>query len=340
MLKQGLIQAYLLPPRRFNFISFGLALRAAGRGLRNLIISFPHNQLDESYRVASSYLSPLLSFQAIDLSHNSGQLGGPVPTAYHVLSYLEKNLRNGHFDLVHILDVEKVFDSGLIKVQDLIELCKGRPGHVEVILSGSTIPQAVLEVSELVTKVVMENHSSAESVDRLDSGAVEIVTGNGKGKTTYCLGKSLLAAAQGMSCLFLQFIKSPMRYGETIAADKIPNITVKTMGKGFVFQKNGKIASEHREAAREAWNTFRQELNSQKYQLIVLDELNIALYYDFIQLEEVASAIREKPRETLLIFSGRNAHPYVSKLATSVIEMREIKHPLKKGIKARKGIEY
>ncbi len=339
MLKQGLVQAYLLPSERSNFISFGLALRAAGRELKNLIISFSNNRLKDACDMASRYLAPFLNFQALDISQYTGQSEAVVPPVQHPLRHLQKSLKE-NFDLVHILNIEKVLNSGLVKVEELLKLCNERPSHVELILSGSTVPPPVLEIAELVTGVVMENRSSPELVDRLNSGAVEVVTGNGKGKTTYCLGKSLLAAANGMSCLFLQFIKSPMRYGETIAADKVPNMTIRTMGKGFIFQKNGKIPSVHREAAREAWDEFRRQLNSGKYQLIVLDEINIALYYDFIQAEEVARAIREKPPETLLILSGRNAHPDISRMATTVIEMQEIKHPFHKGIKARKGIEF
>jgi cob(I)alamin adenosyltransferase len=148
-----------------------------------------------------------------------------------------------------------------------------------------------------------------------------------------------------MSCLqipslIFQVIKSPSPYGEIRAIRKLPNLTIKTMGKGFLNVHASGLEQKHIDAAREAWALLRAEIYSLKYRLVVLDEINVATYYDLIGGEKVSEMLFSKPPEMDLILTGRHAHLEVTKVASSVIEMKEIKHPFAKGVQARKGIEY
>ena len=125
-----------------------------------------------------------------------------------------------------------------------------------------------------------------------------------------------------------------------MAAQKLPHMKIETMGKGFVNKENPNADPDHELAARKAWERGKEIVLSQKYGLVILDEINIAVNYGFISSEEVLQLIREKPEEVHLMLSGRYAHPEVIHAAQTALEMKEIKHPYNKGIGARKGIEY
>jgi cob(I)alamin adenosyltransferase len=171
-------------------------------------------------------------------------------------------------------------------------------------------------------------------------GAVEVVTGNGKGKTTYCLGKAMLTSCLGIRCTFLQFIKSPQPYGEIAAIQTFPNMDIKTMGEGFLRLDSPVQEKRHVEAARRAWEECLREIFSLKYGLVVMDEINTAAHYGLVSPNRLRELLFLKPRNLHLILSGRNANPEVMNAASAVIEMKEVKHPYHKGIKARRGIEY
>ena len=144
----------------------------------------------------------------------------------------------------------------------------------------------------------------------------------------------------GIRSTILQFIKSPKAYGEVKAMKKLPYLGIRSMGEGFLNIQPAASDRKHMEAARKAWEDCLREIFSLKYGLIVLDEINIATYYGLIHPERVREMLFLKPRKLHLILSGRNVHLEVRKGASSLIEMREIKHPFQKGIKARKGIEF
>ena len=340
MLKKGLIQAYTTPSNEFNFAPIGLCLRAAGRGLRSVIFRFSNQGTVQAYNQATSYFPQYLHSALIDVWANRSKIRHTESGHSAALSQVRKTVVQGLYDLVVLLDVDVVLASGIVSEQDLIEICQNKGPQSELILSGKYLPKSVLSIADLVTNMDVQP-IKGDLIENLPRASqAEIITGNGKGKTTYALGKAFLTSCSGLPCLMLQFIKSPMRYGEIIAASQLPHFVVKTMGKGFIYGTADHEKDKHIDAARQAWEEFKMQLASGKYRLIILDEINIATSYNLLEATEVARALRDRPPGVNLLLTGRNAHPDVVKMATTVIEMQEVKHPFHKGIKARKGIEF
>lgn len=172
----------------------------------------------------------------------------------------------------------------------------------------------------------------------LKQGCVQIYTGNGKGKTTAALGLCLRAVGRGLKVCFFQFIKGGGPYGEQLAAEKLaPLFTIIQTGQpGWV---NTNDISADRAAAQAALLQAREIVSSGAYDLVVLDELNGALGFGLVDLEQVLELIALRPPAMELVITGRNAHPQVVEVADLVTEMREIKHYYQAGIPARTGIE-
>ena len=172
-------------------------------------------------------------------------------------------------------------------------------------------------------------------------GLVIVYTGDGKGKTTAALGMALRAAGHGKKTLIIQFIKSFKSYGESKFVKKFDcGIEIKTMGKGYVKIKGDRFPiEEHRKAARKAFEFAKSQISSKKYDVIVLDEINIVLDKKLIPIGAVTDLIKQKPPDLHLILTGRGAPKKLIQLADLVSEVKEIKHPFKKGIPAQKGIE-
>lgn len=172
-------------------------------------------------------------------------------------------------------------------------------------------------------------------------GLVIVYTGDGKGKTTAALGMALRAAGHGKKILIIQFIKSFKRYGELKFVKKYDcGIEIKTMGKGYVKIKGDRFPlEEHKKAARKALEFARDQILSKKYHMVVLDEINIALDKKLIPITDVADLIRQKPPDLHLVLTGRGAPKKLIGLADLVSEVKEIKHPFRKGIPAQKGVE-
>jgi cob(I)alamin adenosyltransferase len=170
-------------------------------------------------------------------------------------------------------------------------------------------------------------------------GLVQIFTGNGKGKTTAALGTVLRATGHHLKVFIVFFMKGDYAYGEYSALSKLPN--VETASFGFrKFTDPANIKPEEKEQAKAALETARKAVLSGNYNLVVLDEVNVALSYNLIELDDVIRLIKEKPSHVELILTGRNADSRLIELADLVTEMVKVKHPFDKGIQARKGIEY
>jgi cob(I)alamin adenosyltransferase len=170
-------------------------------------------------------------------------------------------------------------------------------------------------------------------------GLVIINTGHGKGKTTASLGQALRAAGQGMQVCIIQFIKGQTNTGEACAfASAFPGqVELHIVGTGFTWQQE---MEKVKEAALAGWQLAREKILSDAYDLIVLDELTYLISFGLVAEEEVIALLRERPTRLHLVITGRNAGEELIKYADLVTEMRAIKHPFQKGIKAQKGIEF
>ena len=172
----------------------------------------------------------------------------------------------------------------------------------------------------------------------LERGCVQVYTGNGKGKTTAALGLALRAVGRGLKVCILQFIKGGGPYGEHLIAEKLaPLLTIIQTGRpGWV---NTKDITADRTAAQEAFTQAKELLTSGEYDLFICDEINGAVGFGLIDVEQVLELISLKPEQVELVLTGRNAHERVMEAADLVTEMREIKHYYKAGVPARTGIE-
>lgn len=176
-----------------------------------------------------------------------------------------------------------------------------------------------------------------------ETGLILINTGEGKGKSTAAFGTVLRSLGRGYKVLILQFIKSGNNYGELEAFKNFNNLDVRSMGKGFVFhnKKDGQgDLALHKAAAEEAWCMVEEEVASDKWDLILLDEIIYAIDYGLVPVEKVTNLLDTKPERLNVILTGRNAPPELIDRAHTVTEMKMIKHAYKQGIKARKGIEF
>lgn len=176
-----------------------------------------------------------------------------------------------------------------------------------------------------------------------ERGLILINTGDGKGKTTAALGTALRAIGRGKKVLIVQFIKSGGNYGELMALEKFDNVTIKPMGKGFIFhnrETDEEKFLEHKQAAIDAWRVLENEVYSDKWDLVVLDEINYAIQYDLLEVDKVIELLQQKPKHLDVILTGRNAHEKLIALADTVTEMKVIKHAYQNGIKAKAGIEF
>jgi len=170
-------------------------------------------------------------------------------------------------------------------------------------------------------------------------GLVIVITGNGKGKTTSAFGQALRAVGQGLKVFIVQFMKG-RDYGEFVAAEKyLPRLTILRTGlDSFVMRDNP--APVDIDLARRGFELAQKAVASGKYNMVILDEINVAVDFKLIGLQDVIDLIKNKPPAVDLILTGRYAAKPVIKLADTVSEVKEIKHHYAAGIKDRAGIEY
>jgi cob(I)alamin adenosyltransferase len=180
---------------------------------------------------------------------------------------------------------------------------------------------------------------SSSSSEPFTKGLVQVFTGEGKGKTTAALGAVIRALGHGLRVYIVYFMKGDYPYGERNILSKLPNVTIASFGSlEFVDPVN--VKPEEKEQARQALAATREAMLSGNYDLIVLDEINLAVVWKLVELDEVVRLITDKPQNVELILTGRQADTKLVQLADLVTEMLKIKHPYDKGIMGRKGIEY
>lgn len=174
-------------------------------------------------------------------------------------------------------------------------------------------------------------------------GLVLVHTGEGKGKTTAAIGLAVRAWGEGLRVLILQFIKGGWKYGELKAIEALreaePHIEVRQCGLGFT-QRDSSEMEKHIKAAHEALKDAESEITSGNWDLVILDEINYAVKFGLLTEQDILELLKKKPEELHVVLTGRDARPEVIEQADLVTEMKLIRHPFQKGIKAQKGIEF
>ena len=174
---------------------------------------------------------------------------------------------------------------------------------------------------------------------KLERGYIQVYTGDGKGKTTAALGQAFRAVGHNLKVFMILFMKGNVEYGELETARRVSQfIEIREMGREVFVSKENPEAIDI-EWARDGLRLAYKTVEDGEYDLVILDEINVALDYGLISLEDVLSLIRAKPDHVELILTGRNAHPDVIESADLVTEMKAVKHYFERGIEARVGIE-
>ncbi len=170
-------------------------------------------------------------------------------------------------------------------------------------------------------------------------GLLAVFTGNGKGKTTSAFGMALRSAGHGNKVCIVQFIKGGWQCGEQKAVEMLNDrVDLFVRGRGFTWKSDD--PEKDVALARKGWSEACVHMKSGKYDMVVLDELTYLVKYEMLRVEDILAGIEARDDKTHVIITGRNAHPDLVEAADLVTEMKEIKHPLSKGIKAQKGFEF
>lgn len=178
----------------------------------------------------------------------------------------------------------------------------------------------------------------------IEKGLLMVHTGKGKGKSTAAFGLVLRALGNGFRIGIVQFVKGKWQTGERPVLEKFPDqVTIKAMGEGFTWDTQDRARDIA--AAQAAWAEAKRMIEACRqdppaYDLLVFDELNIVLRYDYLDLAEVVETLKARPAQLHVVVTGRNAKPELIEAADLVTEMTEIKHPFQAGVKAQKGIEF
>jgi cob(I)alamin adenosyltransferase len=172
-----------------------------------------------------------------------------------------------------------------------------------------------------------------------ERGLLIVHTGLGKGKSTAAFGLVMRTLGHGLNVGIVQFVKGAWTSGERHVLDRFPDqVTLKILGEGFTWDTQDR--QRDLRAARQAWEAGKAMLADPRYHLVVLDELNIVLRYDYLPVDEVVSALKAKRADLHVVVTGRNAKPELIEAADLVTDMTLVKHPFRAGVKAQKGIEF
>jgi len=170
-------------------------------------------------------------------------------------------------------------------------------------------------------------------------GTIQVYTGNGKGKTTASLGLAVRALGHGQKVCMIQFMKGSTKYGEIKFATRTPGLTIIQSGRCCFVSRDNPDPRDVR-MARRGLAKAREAVFGGKHDLVILDEVNVALDYKLIALDEVLEILRNKPERVELVLTGRAAPKEIVRLADLVSEVKEIKHHWRKGVRARPGVEF
>jgi cob(I)alamin adenosyltransferase len=169
-------------------------------------------------------------------------------------------------------------------------------------------------------------------------GLVHVYTGDGKGKTTAALGLALRAIGNDLNVIMIQFMKSPQYYGEYEISKSMKNLTLLPMGRSCLVNAE-KPQQEDYDAAEAAMAKAKESIHSGKFDLVILDEVNVAIHFHLIDKAKVLELVKARPPHVELVLTGRYAPKELIEVADLVTEMKCIKHPYERGVPAREGIE-
>jgi len=173
----------------------------------------------------------------------------------------------------------------------------------------------------------------------IEKGLLVVHTGKGKGKSTAAFGMVMRALGHGMQVGIVQFIKGRIETGEKQVLDRFGDqVTVRRMGEGFTWETQDR--QRDIAAAQAAWDIAKGMITSGDYKMVLLDELNIVLRYDYLDLADVVHVLANKPEDVHVIVTGRNAKDELIEIADLVTEMTMVKHPFRSGVKPQAGIEF
>jgi cob(I)alamin adenosyltransferase len=173
----------------------------------------------------------------------------------------------------------------------------------------------------------------------VEKGLLIVHTGKGKGKSTAAFGMVMRCLGHGLRVGVVQFVKGRWETGERGLLERFPDlVTIKTMGMGFTWETQDRARDVA--AARAAWEQAKTLMADPAYKLILLDELNIVLRYDYLPVDEIAATLKARRPDLHVVVTGRNAKPDLIEAADLVTEMTMVKHPFRSGVKAQMGIEY
>ena len=174
----------------------------------------------------------------------------------------------------------------------------------------------------------------------VEKGLLIVHTGKGKGKSTAAFGMIFRSLGYGFPVAVVQFVKGSWETGERLALERFRDlVTINRLGEGFTWETQDR--ARDMAAARQAWETAKSLIRQGHHHIVLLDELNIVLRYEYLPLDEVIAFLREeKPHDLHVIITGRNAPEQLIEIADLVTEMEMIKHPFRSGVKAQKGIEF
>jgi cob(I)alamin adenosyltransferase len=173
----------------------------------------------------------------------------------------------------------------------------------------------------------------------IEKGLLIVHTGKGKGKSSAAFGMVMRCIGHGFRVGIVQFVKGKWETGERAVLARFPEqVTIRSMGEGFTWETQDRARDI--QAARAAWEEAKRLIADPSYKLILLDELNIVLRYDYLPLDEVLAVLKDRPKDLHLVVTGRNAKPELIDIADLVTEMTMIKHPFREGVKAQAGIEF
>ena len=173
----------------------------------------------------------------------------------------------------------------------------------------------------------------------VERGLIIVHTGTGKGKSTAALGMVCRMIGHGMKTSIIQFIKGAMETGEQTLFDSFPDLVeMRPMGEGFTWDTQDRAADIAN--VRRAWEAAKARIMDPDWKMVVCDELNIALRYDYLDIDAVVAGLKARPQGKHVVVTGRNAKPELIEIADLVTEMTLVKHPFEQGIKAQRGIDF